>query len=79
MQSTILLKAIQSLKKNVHHLDISEYRALSTDEYLSDICVSHIESTIVVYVMTENDHRRAMELQGKMRCLNTVEDQQIFK
>lgn len=79
VQSKILSKAIQSSRKNVHHLDISEYRALSADEYLSDICVSHIESTILAYIMTENDHRRAIELQRALRCIETVENQQIFK
>lgn len=69
----------QSMKKNVHHLDISEHQTLSTDEYLSDICVSHIESAILVYIMTENDYERAIDLQQAMRCIETLENQPLFK
>ena len=75
----ILKTTDQLLRKNIHRLDISEHQALATDEYLSNICVSHIESAILVYVMTENDYERAIDLQRAMRCIETLENQPLFK
>jgi hypothetical protein len=60
-------------------MDISEHRALLLDERLSKICVSHIESTNIVYIMTEDDYERAMKLVQAMKCIETIENSELFK
>ena len=77
--STVSLKTVKSCPKNAHYMDISEHRALLTDERLSKICVSHIESTNVVYIMTEDDYERAMNLVQAMKCIETMENFEVFK
>ncbi len=70
---------IKSLTQNAHYMDISEHRALLPDEHLSQICVSHLESSNLVYIMSEYDHQRAMKLLEAMKCIETLENQELFK
>ncbi len=60
-------------------MDISEHRALLADEHLSQICVSHIESSNLVYIMTEDDYERAIKLLEAMKCIDTTENEELFK
>ena len=60
-------------------MDISEHRALVIDEHLSKICISHIESSNLVYIMTEDDYERAIHLSEAMKYSETINDQELFK
>ena len=60
-------------------MDISEHRALLPDERLSKICVSHVESSNIVYIMTEDDYERAMALVQAMKCIETMDKEEFFK
>ena len=60
-------------------MDISEHRALLTDECISEICISHIESSNIVYIMTEDDHERAIKLLEAMKCIDTIENEELFR
>ena len=60
-------------------MDISEHRALLAAERLSHICVSHIESLNLIYIMSEDDHQRAIKLLKAMECIDTIENQEPFK
>ncbi len=60
-------------------MDISEHRALLADERLSQICVSHIESSNRVCIMSENDYERAIKLLEAMKSIETIENQELFK
>jgi len=60
-------------------MDISEHRALLTDEHLSKICISHIESSNLVYIMSENDYERAIKLLQAMKSIESLENQEVFK
>ena len=60
-------------------MDISEHRALLPDERLTKICVSNIESTNIVYIMTEDDYERAMNLVQAMKCIETIKNFEVFK
>ena len=60
-------------------MDISEHRALLPDEHLLPICVSYIESVNIVYIMTENDHDRAIKLLEAMKSIDTMVDSEPFR
>ncbi len=60
-------------------MDISEHRALLADERLSQICISHIESSNLVYIMSEDDYERAIKLLQAMKSIETLENQELFK
>ena len=60
-------------------MDISEHRALLADEHLSQMCVSHIESSNLVYMMSENDYERAIKLLEAMKYIGTIEHQELFR
>jgi hypothetical protein len=77
--TNVSLQKNKSWTKNAHYMDISEHRALLADERLAQICVSHIESSNVVYIMTENDYERAMKLVQAMKCIETIENPELFK
>lgn len=65
--------------KNAHYMDISEHRALLADEQLSKICISHIESSNLVYIMSQDDYERAIKLLQAMKTIETMENQELFK
>ncbi len=60
-------------------MDISEHRALLADERLSQMCVSHIESPNLVYMMSENDYERAIKLLEAMKSIEIIGNQEPFR
>jgi hypothetical protein len=73
------VKNVKPLTTNAYYMDISEHRALLVNEHLSQICVSHIESLNLVYIMTENDYERAIKLLEAMKCIDTIQNEESFK
>ena len=72
--SIVMQTKKQFSKEKPYYLDICEHRALRIDEHLSNICVSYIESSSIVYIMTIEDHKRAMQLLEAMKKIETMNE-----